>query len=1140
MNRVPVVLSYIMALALLMAMTGLAGCQKGETEATPTAPEITANTIVPDNPSSDGISLGYFQFVFDDDGSVRVEEVDTFRGADINVGNKAQIVLEDFWWDEENRNWHLVATIRNVSIFTGYDVWAVFHSMGNKFLLNQDGFMWALPPVFPVPTRCPFIAYGKDQPDRVFPPMYQDTREIIIHQPEGIPKLAPIGFWIDATVHPRQTPGVEDLIVEPIDDTHYKLTGYIWDHQSPSEDLVAFADMSMFNGSPYVPLFDDGEHGDGAAGDNIWGCFFEGNPPEGPYRLTVYAFDPAQNQGENDVWFLHGGPCNEPVEPIPFETFDKGEHSGITYEHFGVINGPDLWEATWQEHTSWIMPPPPLPPVDFEHHTVIGVWIGDRPTNNHIATITDIYYDPCEDMVFVEYDYTPYIGCGPLDVITDPFHIVVLPKIDKEVYFIGTEVDCPPPPPECVEDMWFEQIKHGFHSGIHEPYAHKITNPDQFNMLWELHTSEMTPPPPKPSINFEEFDLIAVGIGDRPTTGFKVNIYKVCWLTNDHIGVFFKEWIPAPDCPVEPVVTQPFDWVLINKSQAPVMYFPSEQIYECGSGCEPVDFWMNAEGQHSCEPPNKFPIHGPDMLHDVWSGIHCNDPDMPPVPEIMWDFEVPFLIQLDGFSTGGYWISVDEACVDPFEEYVRIDWTLHIPAPNCPVPEIPTDPWVIYSIPWQPGIHDFDWDFVGHEVVYDCPPCEPVPFYELVDGGWSCGEAGTWGFQGFNDWFDLHWYKLNCYNPDSGDPPPQLPDIPDPIMGGEMKPFIIQVPMKLTSGYYLTIDEVCLEECTAHVDWTLHIPGETCDVIEDEFKPWIVGVAEFPPIDCEIQWEFHGHEEVYECNNDCIPTDFWKLAEGDESCADAGEYGWQYEDGYMAFWKKVHCWEEGQELPPLPVDPDPWGDNLIYHFGIQLPPRPTTGYYIEINEVCFEGCDIYIDYTEFIPGENCDVLQVETKPWMVGGVELPPVYCYWQWHFEKHEEVYDCPNGDCWDFEPVASGPWVPGDTLGSLIDNQLDWYVYWNEYHAGDPMPPINFDAGWGAYVVHIGTRPTTGFEVEVYEICPSDDPFGVAVRWIEWIPGETCDVIPEMTSPWTVVTMPLVDLPYFDEGIEEIYECD
>lgn len=702
--------------AAFAALVGAVGCANGGvTQSASASPELSASAGLPESPAGSGVTLGYFQFVFEEGGTVRVEETEPLRGAQFDVSAYASIIIEDFHFNEEERNWYITASIKNISTYTGYDVWAVFHSLGGKYLVNQDGFIWALPPIFPEPTRCAFIAYGKEQPDRMYLPMYQDTRTIVIHQPEGTPKLPPVGFWIDATLNPRKTPGVEDLHVEPIDDTTYQLTGFIWDHQSPPEDLTVWADCSDFNGESHVPMFDDGEHGDGDPGDNIFGCTFSGDPAPGEYVITVYALDPLQNAGENDVRFWHGEtelPC---------------------YDFWNVAGGQ---------------------------------------------------FQECE-----------------------------------------------------------------------APFKELIDNQDDWEAYWhDCHNGE-----PMPEIDFEGgWAVYVINLGERPTTGFEVEVYEVCKADDPYgIAVRWIEWIPGENCNVDQVITYP------------------------------------------------------------WRVVKFRLLDMP--------------------------------------------------------------------------------------------------------------------------YFD------------------------------------------------------------------------------------------------------EGREEVYDCEPDCTPVPFYKLAGGSYSCAEPGGYGWQDDDGYVEFWNNVHCWVVG-DVPPLPEDPDTIEDGIIYHFGLQMQQRQRTGIYVTIDDVCFKDCDVYIEYTEHFPKEgSCHYWNAKTQPWAVGAVELPPVYCHWTWHFERHEAVYDCEEQDCFDFENVNGGQYTECcDDFVMLIETQEDWENYWEECHPDLELPYIDFDGGWGAYVVHIGERPTTGYEVDVYQVCVSDDPFGVAVRWVEWIPGPYCEVEEKTTCPWRVVTFPLVDMPYFDEGGWEIWWCE
>ncbi len=1053
MNRVPVVITFMLTVIMLAAVAGLVSCSHSAGTDPVTVPDLTGQADPPSSPSGEGITMGYFQFEWDEYGNVTVEEADAPRGADINVTAYASMIIEDFFFDDETRNWYITATIRNISPFTGYDVWAVFHSLGNKFVTNQDGFLWALPPIFPNPTRCAFIAYGKDQPDRVFPPMFQDTRTIVIHQPEGIPKLAPIGFWIDATINPRVTPGVENLMVEPIDDTNYHLTGFVWDHQSPSEDLTVFADCTNFNGQGYVQMFDDGLHGDGMPDDSIWGGDFDGDPEDGHYVITVYAMDPQQNQGENDVGFWHGDdvPCDLPIEHWPYETIDKGEHCGIDYERFEVINDWLAWEMLWLEHTSWIYPPPPIPPINFDMHSVIGVWIGPRPSNNHHATIVDIQFDPCEELVTVFYEYTPYTACGPLDVMTDPFHIVVVPKYESETYFVGEEVPCPGPPPECIEEIPWETVIQGFHSAIKEPYELRISNWDQFEDLWLAHTQNTYPPPPVPEINFEDMDLIAIGIGERPTSGFECVIKEICWLENQTIGVFYKERIPGPDCDVYHVLTQPFHWAVIPKIEAPVEFFKHNEVYNCGPGdCdEPQMFWPIDQGMHTGHEAGNFVFKNHYEFFEFWN-VHKPGEPMPPV---MWQEDMVLAMLIGGRPSTGYFVETNEVCLntDPDTGALRMDvkFTENIPGEDCIVMWIGTTPYQIVVVPRFEGPVFFH----HQEHVYDCPSgdCDPVEFWHKADGHKSCepqGQTPIWNPQHLLD----IWQGIWCY-------PGELPPVP-PINFEEELPFLIQITNRPTSGFYVTTDDVCVnfEEMYIEVNWTLWEPGPNCIVEHVITEPWTIdSIGRFPGIE-EFDWNFIGHEEMYECpTGECVPVDFWDKADGDRSCEPPGQFPIYGPDAFMDVWHGIWCWE-----PPIPEPPSIFWEEEV-PFIVQLGNMPSTGFYVTIDEVCVNEVEMYVevDWTVHVPAPGCPVEDIPTQPWAIATIEAFDGLHDFDWFFNGNEEVYEC--GDCvpTDFFKIAEGDESCAETGEFGWQHIPPYQEYWWDLNcydpdSGDPPPPL------------------------------------------------------------------------------------
>ncbi len=122
-----------------------------------------------------------------------------------------------------------------------------------------------------------------------------------------------------------------------------------------------------------------------------------------------------------------GEGAERPVcQPI---TLLKGPMSGFGYqdpEFTGadlVILNAEEWQAFWNEHVALHDPPPPAPAIDFERHAVIAVVQG-RQTSGGGPNIAILHLLPPGDRVVVFDDERP----GPLDVITNPFHIVLVDR----------------------------------------------------------------------------------------------------------------------------------------------------------------------------------------------------------------------------------------------------------------------------------------------------------------------------------------------------------------------------------------------------------------------------------------------------------------------------------------------------------------------------------------------------------------------------------------------------------------------------------------------------------------------------------------------------------------------------------------
>jgi parallel beta-helix repeat protein len=123
---------------------------------------------------------------------------------------------------------------------------------------------------------------------------------------------------------------------------------------------------------------------------------------------------------------------------IEFQTISIGWWSGYVDPAYFVIENQSLWETVWSQTFSDHTPKPPLPEIDFSNTTVIAVFMGEFGTSGYEIEIQEIADMPKCVVVDLEKTYPGY-GCILYQVMTQPYHIVKIPKVDKEITFDTAE-----------------------------------------------------------------------------------------------------------------------------------------------------------------------------------------------------------------------------------------------------------------------------------------------------------------------------------------------------------------------------------------------------------------------------------------------------------------------------------------------------------------------------------------------------------------------------------------------------------------------------------------------------------------------------------------------------------------------------
>ena len=116
--------------------------------------------------------------------------------------------------------------------------------------------------------------------------------------------------------------------------------------------------------------------------------------------------------------------------PVKFTTIDRGQQSDIDEARQVTVRTAAEWTAIWKQHAGERQ----RPSVDFSTSTVVGVFLGTRPTGGYGVEITGIE-TAGSDLVVTWREQRPERGAMLSQVLTMPFHLVSVPRHTGQVTF---------------------------------------------------------------------------------------------------------------------------------------------------------------------------------------------------------------------------------------------------------------------------------------------------------------------------------------------------------------------------------------------------------------------------------------------------------------------------------------------------------------------------------------------------------------------------------------------------------------------------------------------------------------------------------------------------------------------------------
>ncbi|MHB0939387.1 MAG: protease complex subunit PrcB family protein [Armatimonadota bacterium] len=240
-------------------------------------------------------------------------------------------------------------------------------------------------------------------------------------------------------------------------------------------------------------------------------------------------------------------------QQVPAFTEYKGQQGPFPDRGFFVIQNQDAWNALWAGRQA--------PTVNFTQNSVLVALMGQQPTAGYNITITDVRATGTDVVAYVD-ETRPRPGDPVAQVITFPYHMVVVPKLTQPVAF---RIEGTNQQPVVVQNLF-----NGQYSQAVNPQTRVIRTAAEWQTFW---TSTFGTTQPVPQIDFTRNMAAVVLIGQRPTAGYNVLITGADDVAN-RIEVRYRVTSPNPGDPVAQVITSPYSIAILPASNQAVAFRP--------------------------------------------------------------------------------------------------------------------------------------------------------------------------------------------------------------------------------------------------------------------------------------------------------------------------------------------------------------------------------------------------------------------------------------------------------------------------------------------------------------------------------------------------------------------------------------
>lgn len=107
---------------------------------------------------------------------------------------------------------------------------------------------------------------------------------------------------------------------------------------------------------------------------------------------------------------------------------DRGSFSSISEKKIVLIKTVSQLDTVWKEHCSTLLPPLPVPEVNFDEHSMIIFFAGSKNSLAHRADIIPLVMEG-DDIVVKTRETAPDSSGAAGAAMTSPWHYIVVNKV---------------------------------------------------------------------------------------------------------------------------------------------------------------------------------------------------------------------------------------------------------------------------------------------------------------------------------------------------------------------------------------------------------------------------------------------------------------------------------------------------------------------------------------------------------------------------------------------------------------------------------------------------------------------------------------------------------------------------------------